>query len=89
MQVPMDANALLDRECLGMRAKILELAATLDRLDRAEGGLAGDPRMAEMRQALKVLLNNDVDAGHAENVQRIYSRPYEEEWQKQLAMPGR
>lgn len=89
MQVPMDAKALLDRECLGMRAKILELAATFDRLDRAEGGLAGEPRMAEVRQALEVLLNNDGEAERAEHIQRIYSRPYEEEWQKQFSMPGR
>ena len=35
---------VLDQEYLVARAKILELAAILDRLDRADGAAAEDPR---------------------------------------------
>ena len=36
---------VLDRELLGIRAKLIDLAAALDRIDRAEGSVAGDPRI--------------------------------------------
>jgi hypothetical protein len=67
---------VLDRELLGIRAKLIDLAATLDRIDRGEGSLSGDPRMAKIRRSLHVLL--DEKAGRAEQVLAIFSLPYEE-----------
>ena len=37
MQKPRDAMDVLDRDFLETRCKILEIAATLDRIDRAPG----------------------------------------------------
>ena len=51
----LDAPEVLNREFLLIRAKILELAATFDRLDRAEGNTAGDPRMAQIARGLAAL----------------------------------
>ena len=41
----MASGPLLDREFLEIRAKVLEVAACLDRLDRAPGTVEHDPRM--------------------------------------------
>ncbi len=41
---PMAAQAVLDREYLEVRAKILELAATFDRMERGGGLPTGDTR---------------------------------------------
>ncbi len=67
---------VLDRELLGIRAKLIDLAATLDRIDRGEGSLAGDPRMEKIRRSLQVLLAPS--PGRAEQVLSIFSLPYEE-----------
>ncbi len=75
---PMEAARALDREFLQIRARILELAADLDRLDRGAGSLEGDQRMEQIRQALEVLLRQE--PGRAEAVQMIFSRPYDPQW---------
>ncbi|MGO8688319.1 MAG: hypothetical protein ACLQLG_01680 [Thermoguttaceae bacterium] len=67
---------ILDRELLGIRARLIDLAATLDRIDRGEGSLAGDPRMEKIRRSLQVLLGPS--PGRAEEVLSIFSLPYEE-----------
>jgi hypothetical protein len=38
--IPLDAPEVLNREFLEVRAKILEIAAVLDRIDRAEGAVS-------------------------------------------------
>lgn len=62
-----------------MRAKVLEVAAALDRIDRAAGSAATDPRHTRIQEAIRVLLGREAD--RAERVQMIFSRPYEKEWQ--------
>ncbi|MGE3317024.1 MAG: hypothetical protein AB7O26_18060 [Planctomycetaceae bacterium] len=79
---PMPANAVLDREFLEIRAKILELGASFDRLDRGDGSVADDPRMAKIREALSVL--QEKSGERAEQIQLIFSRPYDDDWQKAL-----
>ena len=69
---------LFDREFLALRAKILEIAATLDRLDRSPGSLAGDPRVEQVREAFAVLTSHDSD--RAERVQLVFSRPFDPNW---------
>jgi hypothetical protein len=81
----MAAADLLNREFLEIRAKLLELAASLDRLDRAAGSVEGEPRMNSIRQALDVLLNGNAD--HAEQIQLIFSRDYDDDWQQKLNIP--
>ena len=47
---------VLEQEFLPIRAKILEVAAALDRLDRASGSVASDARRAQLQAAIQVLL---------------------------------
>jgi hypothetical protein len=57
-----------------MRWRALSLAADIDRIERAAGGkdlLASDPRLAKLRDALKVLLENEPE--RAAKVQMIFS----------------
>jgi len=80
MPIPMDALDILDREFLEIRAKLLELAASFDRIDRADGTVSTDPRIARLHEAARLLVDNNT--GRAERLQLIFSRSYEESWQK-------
>ena len=62
---------VLDREFLGIRAKLIDLAATLDRIDRGEGSLAGNPRLDKIRRSLHLLAGDA--AGRANEIQLIFS----------------
>ena len=73
------AAVVLDEEFLPIRAKLLEIAASLDRLDRAEDRAAvSDPRMDQLRTAIETLLETTPD--RAEKVQLIFSLAYEDAW---------
>ena len=80
MPIPMDALDILDREFLEIRAKLLELAASFDRIDRADGTVSTDPRVAQLHEAARLLVEKNT--GRAERLQLIFSRSYEESWQK-------
>jgi hypothetical protein len=86
------AKSVLDREFLELRARILELGAALDRLDRAGGPPQDDPRLAAIARALEVLRAKDADgadADRAEQVQMIFSIPYDEAWRTTLGVRPR
>jgi hypothetical protein len=80
MIAPRDAAEVLDRDFLLTRSKILDVAAALDRIDRApeRHGHPPDPRLAQIRQALEVLLVPD--PGRAETIQQIFSLEYDSDW---------
>jgi hypothetical protein len=80
----MTAAQVLDREFLEIRAKVLELAASFDRLHRAEGAVVGDPRLSLIQEAIDVLQSDADD--RAEQVQLIFSLHYDDEWQKKFDM---
>jgi hypothetical protein len=71
---------LLDREFLGIRAKLIDLAASLDRIRRAPGSVSGDSRMEQIRQAMQILAGQSPNL--AEQIQILFSLPYDEHWQK-------
>jgi hypothetical protein len=77
-----DRSRLLDREFLEIRARILDLAAALDRLDRAPDPPGPphhpDARLGQIRQALEVLLSPDAD--RTETVQQVFSLEYAPDW---------
>ena len=75
---PMPAGRVLDMFFLEARSKLLDLAATLDRLDRGDGSAAADGRLERVRQALLSLLEQE--PGRAERVQRIFSLAYDPDW---------
>jgi hypothetical protein len=63
---------VLNREFLEVRAKILELAAALDRLDRAAGELGDDPRMSRIARGLAALnVRQSVAQGQTSGQQTI------------------
>ncbi len=77
----LDAPEVLNREFLEIRARLLQVAALLDRLDRASGTAVADPRIAGIHQAIEVLAN--AGPGRAEKVQLIFSRQYEPDWKSE------
>ena len=69
---PMTRRQAADRYFLEHRAKLLDLAAFLDRLDRAAGD-GEDARVAELRSALAILLDGRGD--RARRVLEHFSDP--------------
>jgi len=80
MPTTLSAAAVLDREFLGVRARLIEVAAVLDRIDRAEGTVVDDPRLEGIRQGVKILAGDAPE--RAEKLQLLFSLPYRENWQK-------
>jgi len=81
-----DALQVLDRDFLEIRAKILEVAAALDRIDRAPArhGEHPDPRLGHIRQALDALREPGPD--RAETVQLLFSLDYDAEWRTKFGV---
>jgi hypothetical protein len=86
MPIPLDAPEVLDREFLEIRARLLQVAAALDRLGRAEGTVASDARLAKIHEALAILADGEAD--RAERIQLIFSRAYEPDWQAAFKLPA-
>jgi hypothetical protein len=92
---PPTAVQVLERHFLEIRCKILDLAAALDRIDRAAGAAesrAGngrsnfyDPRLEQLREGVKLLLA--CEPGRAERVQMLFSDPYDADWRQQYGIP--
>ena len=75
----MNSSQILDREYLTLRAKILEIAASLDRIERAEGDVNEEDRLIQIRKGLEILLGSGTN--RAEQIQMLFSHPYKEDWQ--------
>jgi hypothetical protein len=89
------AQKVLQEEFLSARAKILELAATLDRIDRAaleavDASTASSAALESFRknsaalqllaQGISVLQENELH--RAKRVQELMSRPYDPKWRE-------
>jgi len=76
----MTAEQILETEFLGVRHRLLDLAASLDRAGRAEGAeaLHADARWSSIKDALVVLTEDRTD--RAERVQMLFSDPYRSDW---------
>jgi hypothetical protein len=79
-----NSNDVLEQEFLPIRAKLLEVAASLDRLDRASGNLGSESRRRQISAAIELLLSSVDD--RAEQVQLIFSRPFEDDWRDKFRM---
>jgi hypothetical protein len=73
---PLSASQLVDEYFIENRTRLLEVAAFLDRLDRAGPG-APDHRMEAFREALDAL-GAAGGLSHTERVQLIFSDPTQE-----------
>lgn len=82
---PMSAQQVLDREFLEVRARILKIAATLDRIDRSATPAADTQRLEQIRQGLHILLGDAPD--RARQVQMLFSLPYRDHWPQELGVP--
>ncbi|MEC9092456.1 MAG: hypothetical protein VX438_07110 [Planctomycetota bacterium] len=78
---PMPAQNVIDREFLEIRAKILELAASFDRINRGEGD-ASAQQMDLILAGLKIL--DTPEPNRAERVQLLFSREYSKEWRTEF-----
>lgn len=76
------AGNILERDFLEIRCRILDLAASLDRIERAEGAseIDNDPRRKQLEEGIRILLSDGTD--RAERVQILFSDPYDEGWNK-------
>ena len=73
-------EAVLDQEYLAIRAKILEVAASLDRIQRATGSVAKETRLKQLEAGIETLLEDQ--QGRAERVQLLFSRAYDQHWRE-------
>ena len=80
----MAAADVLEREFLEMRAKILELAASFDRLERGDGSVNSDSRTALLEAGVRIVLEKQ--GGRAERVQLLFSQPYAPEWRSDFGI---
>jgi hypothetical protein len=79
---PLPAAATLDTYFLEARAKLLDVAAILDRIQRGPDAptVAKDPRLAKIFQALELVCEEG--GGRAEKVQQLFSLDYDPAWQR-------
>jgi hypothetical protein len=71
------AATLLSHEFLTLRCHLIDLAAILDRIDRAGGVAADDPRWLWIRRGLEILAGPGPD--RTAQVQMVFSLPYDQE----------
>ena len=76
------ARTALDNYFLEARARLLDVAAILDRISRAPGSaeIETDPRLVKVRQALEVL--HDESSNRAECIQQLFSLDYDAAWER-------
>ncbi len=84
---PPAADDVLDREFLVVRAKLIEVAAALDRVDRADGSVADDARMKTIHQAIETLNRDTPD--RAEQIQLLFSLAYDHGWRDKFGLLAR
>ena len=80
MSATQTADEILERTFLEIRARVLEVAAALDRIERADDDnhAAADPRVQNLHRAIEVLNTEGFD--RAERVQMIFSDEYQTGW---------
>jgi hypothetical protein len=78
---------VLDREYLEARSRILQLAAILDRLERSPSAEPADSRWRKLLAGLECLGPERPASGtRAEQVQLVFSRPYESAWRQEFGV---
>lgn len=80
MTAKQTAAEVLDCEFLEIRCRLLDIAASLDRIRRGTqpSAVDSDSRLARVREAIRVL--DDADGNRAERIQMVFSLPFQEDW---------
>ena len=81
------SKQILDREFLELRSKLLDIAASLDRIDRAEGAVGEDQRMQLLADGIKIIASDSPD--RAVQIQQLFSREFDPQWKQKFNMPER
>ena len=76
----MNSKQVLNREFLEVRAKILEIAASLDRIQRAEGDVSKEKEYQLIKSAIELIATESESPIRAEKIQLLFSREYDPEW---------
>ncbi len=82
--VERSAEQIVVDEFMIARAKIVELAATLDRIERATGDVEDSKNMQLLVQGMHILCDDEVEK--AKRVQLLMSRLYDPHWQSQMSI---
>lgn len=81
-------DTIVAESFLEVRAKLLEIAATFDRIERASAGaeLSESAAMQHDRlvEATKILLTDGSD--RAERLQQLFSREYQVDWRQAFGL---
>lgn len=82
----MNAKTMLDREFLEMRCRLIDLAASFDRIERGgdAGAVAADPRLRSLRDAIGVLAGAQPD--RALRMQMHFSDAHVAPWRDDFGM---
>jgi hypothetical protein len=80
------AIEVLDRNFLEIRHRMLDIAAGLDRIDRANDAAKtrSDHRYLQLEQAVRLLIDGKPD--RAERIQMVFSLPYDGTWPSVLGI---
>ena len=76
----MSPEAIVDREYLELRSKVLQIGASLDRIERAGGNLAKNTKASLLLETIRILLDGKPE--RTERIQLACSRPYDVGWMK-------
>ena len=82
-----NTEQVVEQEFLQVRAKILEIAAFLDRLDPDDAKSVSNPnaeRLKLLRAGCELLLDSESDK--AARLQLLFSRKYDEQWRKAMGV---
>jgi len=74
---------IFDETFLTLRSKLLDIAATLDRIDRAEG-IGQDRPTASIADGIEILASPAPGADRARRMQILFSREYDPAWRESL-----
>jgi hypothetical protein len=78
---------ILDETFLVTRSRLIDIAATLDRLDRAGSAESlDDPRQERIEEALEILLGKSDEADRTKKMQQLFSRPYDAKWRREFGI---
>jgi hypothetical protein len=82
MSATMAATVVLDRVYLDVRCRLLDVAAALDRIERADGSdeALNDPRWRQLREGIAILKSDGAD--RAERIQMLFSDSYVPNWSR-------
>jgi len=79
------AQQVFDDNFPALRAKLLEIAAIFDRIDRGEATPEADRRVEQVRAAIELLMEGST-SNRAEQMQKIFSLEFREAWREEFGL---